>query len=108
VLAGGEREIKNSEPEKISPALLTLREWPGKFKLKAEQERMAAVIRAEGESEAARLITEATNVVGASFIELRRIEAAKEIAAKLAVNRRITYIPGGQSSALLLNLPQQQ
>jgi len=71
---------------------------------KAEQERLAAVIRAEGESEAARLITEATNRVGSGFIELRRIEAAKEIASKLATNARITYLPGGGQN-LLLNLP---
>jgi len=75
---------------------------------KSEQERLAAIIRAEGEAEAARLITEATNLVGASFIELRRIEAAKEIAEKLSQNNKITYLPGGsQGSNLLLHLPGQ-
>jgi len=77
---------------------------------KAEQERLAAVIRAEGEAEAAGLITEATNQVGSSFIELRRIEAAKEIAQTLSQNSRIMYLPsgGGQNgnnTNLLLNLP---
>uniref|UniRef100_A0A6B2LDF9 Prohibitin n=1 Tax=Arcella intermedia TaxID=1963864 RepID=A0A6B2LDF9_9EUKA len=67
---------------------------------KAEQERLAAVIRAEGEAEGARLITEATNAVGASFIELRRIEAAKEIAQKLSSSNRVLYVPGSGSNML--------
>jgi len=82
---------------------------------KAEQERMAAIIRAEGEAEGARLITEATNQVGSSFIELRRIEAAKEIAQKLSQNPKITYLPGGQAGQgsqggtnLLLSIPNQK
>ena len=48
------------------------------------QERKAAVIRAEGESESARLISEATKVAGPGLIELRRIEAAKDIASSLS------------------------
>ena len=42
--------------------------------LKAEQERKAAVIRAEGEAEAAKLISTATRTSPA-LVELRRIEA---------------------------------
>jgi hypothetical protein len=38
------------------------------------QERNAAVIRAEGESESAKLISEATKAAGQGLIELRRIE----------------------------------
>lgn len=38
------------------------------------QEKKAAVIRAEGESEAARLISDATQSAGPGMIELRRIE----------------------------------
>jgi len=80
---------------------------------KAEQERLAQVIRAEGEAEAARMITEATNEVGNSFVELRRIEAAKEIAATLAASGKITYIPlsntGSQPGTnFLINLPQNK
>jgi hypothetical protein len=55
--------------------------------LKAEQERRAAVIRAEGESESARLISNATKATGPALIEIRRIEAAKEIAATLSKGR---------------------
>lgn len=38
------------------------------------QERNGAIIRAEGESEAARLISEATRVSGPAFMDLRKIE----------------------------------
>lgn len=57
------------------------------------QERLAAVTKAEGESEAARLISEATRAHGAGMIELRRIEAAKEIAGTLAKGRNVVYLP---------------
>ncbi|XP_015689283.2 prohibitin-3, mitochondrial-like [Oryza brachyantha] len=71
---------------------------------RAEQERRAAVVRAEGESEAARLISEATAAAGTGLIELRRIEAAKEIAGVLARSPNISYIPAGDSSQMLLGL----
>ena len=71
--------------------------------LKAEQERRAAVIRAEGESESARLISNATKATGPALIEIRRIEAAKEIAATLSKGRNVTYVPGGQQ--MLLAMP---
>jgi len=71
---------------------------------KAEQERRAAVIRAEGESEAARLISEATKEAGMGLIELRRIEASREIAATLAKNPNVTYLPGGEGNRILMGL----
>ncbi|KAG8071205.1 hypothetical protein GUJ93_ZPchr0006g41298 [Zizania palustris] len=71
---------------------------------RAEQERRAAIVRAEGESEAARLISEATAAAGNGLIELRRIEAAKEIAAELARSPNVVYIPAGDSSQMLLGL----
>ncbi|KAG6382697.1 hypothetical protein SASPL_157597 [Salvia splendens] len=52
--------------------------------MKAEQERRAAIIRAEGESESAKLISDATEAAGMGLIELRKIEAAKENAASMA------------------------
>ncbi|KDD76098.1 hypothetical protein H632_c357p0, partial [Helicosporidium sp. ATCC 50920] len=72
--------------------------------LKAEQERLAAVVRAEGESEAARLISEATRTAGQGLVELRRIEAARHIASALAKSRNVVYIPGGQGNNMLLGL----
>lgn len=68
---------------------------------RADQERKAAVIRAEGESEAAKLISQATSTAGSGLIELRRIEAAKEIAATMSRSRNVAYLPGGQSNMLL-------
>lgn len=62
---------------------------------KAEQEKIAVVTRAEGEAEAANIITQAIQKAGNAVIEVRRIDAAKEIAGKLANSRNITYLPGG-------------
>lgn len=70
---------------------------------KAEQERRAAIIRAEGESEAAKLISDATAAAGMSLIELRRIEASREIAATLAKTPNVAYLPGGKNLLLGLN-----
>eukprot|EP00585_Thalassiosira_rotula_P002720 CAMPEP_0196141684 /NCGR_PEP_ID=MMETSP0910-20130528/10211_1 /TAXON_ID=49265 /ORGANISM="Thalassiosira rotula, Strain GSO102" /LENGTH=262 /DNA_ID=CAMNT_0041402871 /DNA_START=56 /DNA_END=840 /DNA_ORIENTATION=+ len=61
---------------------------------RAEQERIANVTRAEGEAEAATIITKAMEKTGNAIVEVRRIDAAKEIASKLARGRNITYLPG--------------
>ncbi|XP_010555913.1 PREDICTED: prohibitin-3, mitochondrial [Tarenaya hassleriana] len=71
--------------------------------MKADQERRAAVIRAEGESESAQLISDATAKAGMGLIELRRIEASREIAATLARSPNVAYLPGGQSMMFALN-----
>merc|ERR1719334_1567999 len=60
--------------------------------LRAEQEKKAAVIRAEGESEAAMLISNALAESGTGMIQLRRIEAARDIAGTLARGRNVTYL----------------
>ncbi|XP_009600482.1 prohibitin-3, mitochondrial [Nicotiana tabacum] len=61
--------------------------------MKAEQERRAAIIRAEGESESAKLISDATAAAGMGLIELRRIEASREIASTLAKTPNVAYLP---------------
>lgn len=71
---------------------------------KAEQEKLAAVIRAEGESEAAKLISGALQKSGQGLIELRRIEAAREIAATLAASRNVTYLPNGGGQNIMLKI----
>lgn len=63
---------------------------------KAEQERQASVIRAEGEAEAADTISKAVAKSGDGLILIRRIETQKEIAQTLAGNPNITYLAGGQ------------
>ena len=73
---------------------------------KAEQEKQAAVIRAEGEAEAAAVISQALNKAGEAFVAFRKIEASKAIAQSLANNPNVTYIPS--SGNVLLNVPTQQ
>ena len=72
---------------------------------KSEQEKKASIIRAEGESIAAKVVSEALELSPA-LVELRRIEAAKDIAETLSKSRNVTYLPsGGQNgSNMLLNL----
>lgn len=65
---------------------------------KNEQEKIASITRAEGEAEAAKIISEALLKSGDGLIEVRRIDAAKEIAETLARSRNVTYLPGGGSS----------
>ena len=62
---------------------------------KAEQERQANVIRAEGESEAADVISKAVAKSGDGLIQIRRIETQKDVAQMLANNPNVTYLPGG-------------
>ncbi|KIW41573.1 prohibitin-1 [Exophiala oligosperma] len=62
---------------------------------KAEQERQANVIRAEGEAESADIISKAVAKAGDGLIQIRRIEASKDIAQTLATNPNVTYLPGG-------------
>lgn len=70
---------------------------------KAEQERRAAIIRAEGESESAKLISDATSAAGMGLIELRRIEASREIASTLSKTPNVAYLPKENNLLLGLN-----
>ncbi|KAK6841796.1 hypothetical protein PG990_006212 [Apiospora arundinis] len=62
---------------------------------KAEQERQANVIRAEGEAESAETISKAIAKAGDGLLQLRRIEASREIAQTLATNPNVAYLPSG-------------
>ncbi|KAI5291550.1 Prohibitin-1, subunit of the prohibitin complex (Phb1p-Phb2p) [Ascosphaera aggregata] len=62
---------------------------------RAEQERQANVIRAEGEAESADIISKAIAKAGDGLIQIRRIDAQREIAQLLARNPNVTYLPGG-------------
>lgn len=76
--------------------------------LKAEQEKKAKVILAEGEADAAKLISDSLKDSGRGLIEVRRIDAAKDIAETLARSRNITYLPSGDNGSggpqMLLNI----
>ena len=80
---------------------------------KAEQERQASVIRAEGEAEAAETISKALEKAGDGLLMIRRIEASKDIAGILANSPNVTYVPSngnasagpsGNNNSLLLNI----
>ncbi|KAJ2781990.1 Prohibitin-1, subunit of the prohibitin complex (Phb1p-Phb2p) [Coemansia javaensis] len=75
---------------------------------KAQQEKQAAVIRAEGEAVAAERISAALAKAGPGLVKLRRIEASREIAETLAAARNVTYLPSGAQGSsnhqMLLNI----
>lgn len=71
---------------------------------KAEQQKQAAIISAEGDSQAALLIANSLMEAGDGLVELRKLEAAEDIAFQLSRSRNVTYLPSGQGT--LLQLPQ--
>jgi len=71
---------------------------------KAEQEKIAAVISADGDATSARLLANAFGEAGMGLVELRRIEASEDVAYSLSRNPQIMYLPRGQTT--LLQLPQ--
>lgn len=75
---------------------------------KAEQERNANIIRAEGEAESAETVSKALAKAGDGLLMIRRLEASKEIAATLAALPNVLYLPGGkdddQKNSLLLHV----
>merc|ERR1712136_216826 len=71
---------------------------------KAEQVKQAAVITAEGDTEAAELLANAFKEAGEGLVELRRIETAEDVAENMAMSRNVVYLPQGQQT--LLSLPQ--
>jgi len=70
---------------------------------KAEQEKKAAVIIADGEATAAKLLAKSFEEAGQGLVELRRIETAEDIAVKLSRNPKVTYLPNQGNT--LLSLP---
>lgn len=106
-LTFGREFMKAIEAKQVASQEAERQQWVVR---RAEQERQAVVTRAEGEAEAAAIITSAMEKTGNAIIEVRRIDAAKEIAAKLANARNITYLPsggggqGGGAPGLLLNI----
>ncbi|KAK3743447.1 hypothetical protein QZH41_010913, partial [Actinostola sp. cb2023] len=73
------------------------------FQFQAEHLKQAAVITAEGDARGAQLLATSFKEAGEGLIELRKIEAAEEIAERMSKSRNVAYLPGGQK--MLLNLP---
>jgi prohibitin 1 len=96
-LTFGREFMKAIESKQVASQEAERQQWVVQ---RAEQERQAIVTRAEGEAEAAEIITAAMEKTGNAIIEVRRIDAAKEIAGKLANSRNIVYLPGGTSGGL--------
>lgn len=70
---------------------------------KEEQLKLAAIVRAEGDSLAADMLATAFTNMGEGLVELRKIEAAEEIATNLSQSPNVIYLPQGQQT--LLSLP---
>ncbi|KAL5281165.1 PHB family protein [Megaselia abdita] len=70
---------------------------------KAEQQKKASIISAEGDAGAAELLAKSFAEAGDGLVELRRIEAAEDIAYQLSRSRQVAYLPSGQN--MLINLP---
>jgi prohibitin 1 len=109
-LTFGREFMKAIESKQVASQEAERQQWVVK---RAEQERQAVVTRAEGEAQAAAIITEAMEKTGNAIIEVRRIDAAKEIAMKLSTSSNIVYLPsgsagggssGGSSPGLLLSI----
>jgi len=71
---------------------------------KAEQQKIATVTSAEGDTIAAELLAKSIGDAGEGLIELRKLEAAEDIAFQLARSRNVVYLPSDQKT--LLSLPQ--
>ena len=70
-----------------------------------EQQTKATIIRAEGESEAAQLVSDSINKYGAGLVAIRKIEAAQYMVEKLGGNPNISFIQGSNTMNML-NLNQ--
>ncbi|KAL6986808.1 hypothetical protein U1Q18_043207 [Sarracenia purpurea var. burkii] len=71
---------------------------------KAEEEKRATIIWAQGESECAKLISDAISAYGMDFVELKGIEVLKEISSTLSKNFNVTYLPKESNISLELKL----
>lgn len=64
---------------------------------KAEQERKANIIRAEGEAESAEAVSKALAKSGDGLLMIRRLEASKDIASTLSRSPNVSYLPSGSN-----------
>lgn len=67
---------------------------------KREEETKAAILKAEGEAEAAKLVADAISDFGPGLITMRKIDAALHIADVLRNSSNITFLSGNTLNML--------
>ena len=65
-----------------------------------EEETKAAVLKAEGEAEAAKLVNDALAEAGPGLIAMRKLEAAQHIAEVLRGSNNVTFLSGNTVNML--------
>ena len=60
-----------------------------------EEEMKVQIIEAEGQSEAAKMVSDAVSRYGEGLITLRKIEASKTIVENLSQSRNVGFVPSG-------------
>jgi len=71
---------------------------------KAQQDKRSIIVKAEGEAQSAKMISEAIRE-NPAFLQLRRLEAAREIATVISKSQNKVYL---NADSLLLNLTPQE
>ncbi|XP_032767410.1 LOW QUALITY PROTEIN: prohibitin-like [Rattus rattus] len=74
-----------------------------RFVVEKAEQKAAAIISGEGDCKAAELLANSLATAGDGLMELRKLEAAEDIAYQLSHSQNITHLPAGQS--VLLQLP---
>jgi len=69
---------------------------------KAEHMKKAAITTAEGDAQAAKMLSKAFLESGHGLVELRKLEASEEIAERLSKSRNVVYLPDKMNA--LMNL----
>lgn len=72
--------------------------------MKSEQEKRVTVIRAEAESESAKLFNLAIAEYGNAFLELKKLETALSIVENVSKSENISFLPSGQNSNFLYKI----
>lgn len=81
-------EQQNSEKEKFNVQRM-------QFEVKAN------ILKAEGDAEAAKIISDAIMQYGPGIVAMKKIEAAENIARELQGSRNVTFIHGGNTMNML-------
>ena len=68
-----------------------------------EEEKKAAILKAEGDAEAAQLLSDAILKSGEGIIAIRKIEAAQHIVNMLHRSPNVTFVAGNTTNLLNLN-----